>query len=221
MHTHVWKIMELLKTQKHAVEYFAINSNLVSKPALFDKLMLESKDVKGFHLYTSNESCGAQSEYIRDGMDWDLWKNNLQATIDSNNFDGINVMCTISALALEGLVDFLKECVAFKKMNSRKFPQFSLNILRFPNFQSPLILPLEMRLKFSENLAKFLDENQDYLNEMEMSQGRRLCVYLKQKHETNKDLEQNFKNYFKQYDKRRNKDFEETFPIIGDWYRGI
>ena len=111
--------------------------------------------------------------------------------------------------------------MAFKKINSRKFPQFSLNILRFPNFQSPLILPLEMRLKFSEELAKFLDENQDYLNEMEMSQGRRLCVYLKQKHETNKDLEQNFKNYFKQYDKRRNKDFEETFPMIGGWYRGI
>ena len=30
-----------------------------------------------------------------------------------------------------------------------------------------------------------------------------------------------FKAFYSQYDKRSGKDFEKTFPIIGEWYRGI
>ena len=34
-------------------------------------------------------------------------------------------------------------------------------------------------------------------------------------------LQKDFKVFYSQYDKRRGKDFEKTFPIIGEWYRGI
>ena len=30
-----------------------------------------------------------------------------------------------------------------------------------------------------------------------------------------------FKNYYLQYDKRRGKNFVETFPELGEWYNGI
>jgi hypothetical protein len=209
-----------LKNRKNVVEYFAVNSNLVSKPALFNRLIDESRGIKGFHLYTSNESCGDKSEYIRDGMQWDTWKQNLDTAISSDNFDGINVMCTISALALEGLVDFLKFCGDLKRNNDRKWPQFSLNILRFPNFQSPLVLPLDIRKKVSGQLEQFYKAYGDVLNEMEISNCKRLVTYLSQE-QLPEELQKNFKNYFIQYDKRRGKDFEKTFSIIGEWYSGI
>ena len=221
MHRHVWKMMHFLKNKPNVVEYFAVNSNLVAKPALFDRFLKEAKEIKGFHLYTSAESCDARSEYIRDGMDWNIWKTNLIRTIDTGCFDGVNVMCTVSALALEGLVDFLKFCVEIKKTNSKKMPQFSLNILRFPNFQSPLVLPLELRKKFSLQLEDFIKNNQEHLNEMEIGNCKRLVSYLNQEDTTHRHLAKNFKNYFKQYDKRRGKDFAKTFPIIGEWYSGI
>ena len=34
-------------------------------------------------------------------------------------------------------------------------------------------------------------------------------------------LQRDFKIFYSQYDKRRGKDFEKTFPIIGEWYRGL
>ena len=108
-----------------------------------------------------------------------------------------------------------------KKINSRKMPQFSLNILRFPNFQSPLVLPLALRKKFSLQLEDFIKNNQEYLNEMEKSNCKRLVSYLNQEDTIHQQLDKNFKNYFNQYDKRRVKDFEKTFPVIGEWYRGI
>ena len=34
-------------------------------------------------------------------------------------------------------------------------------------------------------------------------------------------LQKDFKIFYSQYDKRTGKNFEKTFPIIGEWYRGI
>jgi hypothetical protein len=104
---------------------------------------------------------------------------------------------------------------------------FTLNILRFPSFQSPLVLPNDLRDKFKQNIEGFLNKNKKYLEEMEINHTQRLIDYLdvvKTPHagaaEQNK-LQKDFKNFFMQYDKRRGKNFEKTFPIIGEWYRGI
>jgi hypothetical protein len=34
-------------------------------------------------------------------------------------------------------------------------------------------------------------------------------------------LRSDFKNFYKQYDTRRGKEFEKTFTRIGEWYRGL
>ena len=220
MHKHVWKMMHFLKNRPNVVEYFAVNSNLVAKPAVFERLLNEAKEINGFHLYTSNESCGGKSEYIRDGMDWEKWKTNLVQVLDSGHFSGVNVMCTISAIALEGIVEFLEYCIELKKQYNN-MPQFSLNVLRFPNFQSPLVLPQDLRKRFAKQLQQFFDNRSVYLNEMESSNVKRLVTYLEQDDDFHSQFAKQFKSYFNQYDKRRSKNFVESFPIIGEWYSGI
>ena len=66
-----------------------------------------------------------------------------------------------------------------------------------------------------------------FLEQMEVNHTQRLIDYLdvvKTPHagaaEQSK-LQQDFKSFYSQYDKRTGKDFEKTFPIIGEWYRGI
>jgi hypothetical protein len=34
-------------------------------------------------------------------------------------------------------------------------------------------------------------------------------------------LQRDFKNFYTQYDQRRNKNFAETFPALADWYNTI
>ena len=104
---------------------------------------------------------------------------------------------------------------------------FTLNILRFPSFQSPLVLPDDIRNRFKKNLEKFLVSNKQHLEEMEVNHTQRLIDYLdvvKTPHAgaaEKEKLQKDFKTFYSQYDKRRGKDFEKTFPIIGEWYRGL
>ena len=104
---------------------------------------------------------------------------------------------------------------------------FTLNILRFPSFQSPLVLPDDLRNTFKQNLEKFLRQFGSLLEEMETNQVQRLVDYLDVVKTPHKDsasvdkLRKDFKTFYTQYDKRRGKNFEKTFPIIGEWYRGL
>ena len=209
------------------VSYFAINTNLNSKQSLIDKLIDKAKTIEGLHIYSSNESIGNKAEYIRDGLDWKMWVENFEKVADSRAFSSMHSMCTIGALSLEGLVEYLDWCLEVKrKSGSRDAVTFTLNILRFPNFQSCLVLPLDLRQKFASDLSRWVttNRNSDLLHNMEIEQVERLIEYLQ--NETNQIPKRDqvvkwFKNYFTQYDKRRGKNFIETFPIIGEWYRGI
>ena len=227
MSKHTWKLLDLMSAGDSNVSYFAINTNLNSKQSLIDKLIDKAKTIEGLHIYSSNESVGNKAEYIRDGLDWKMWVENFEKVADSRAFSSMHSMCTIGALSLEGLVEYLDWCLEVKrKSGSRDAVTFTLNILRFPNFQSCLVLPLDLRQKFASDLSRWVttNRNSDLLHNMEIEQVERLIEYLQ--NETNQipkreQIVKWFKNYFTQYDKRRGKNFIETFPIIGEWYRGI
>ena len=79
----------------------------------------------------------------------------------------------------------------------------------------------------SFTFGQVLNNNEKFLEEMEVNHTQRLIDYLdvvKTPHagaaEQSK-LQKDFKAFYSQYDKRQGKDFEKTFPIIGEWYRGI
>ena len=104
---------------------------------------------------------------------------------------------------------------------------YTLNILRFPSFQSPLVLPDDLRNKFKGDIQKFLNNNAKHLEHMEVNQTQRLIDYLdvvKTPHagaaEQSK-LQKDFQSILQSIRQTIGKDFEKTFPIIGEWYRGI
>ena len=117
----------------------------------------------------------------------------------------------------------------FKKGWGRNSLTFTLNILRFPSFQSPVVMPFGIREECAVELEKFLThyEHSVYLHQMEVEHVKRLIEYLRKvstPHEGASSidkLEKDFKTFYEQYDVRRGKDFIETFPILEDWYRGI
>ena len=232
MSPSLWRLLDWFETQKHRVNpnmRLAINSNLVPKRELFVKFLNKVKHVPNLHIYTSNEATYEQSNYIRDGMDYVTWYTHFVNLPDIRPA-GIHNMCTVNALCLESLPEFLDEIVKAKQDFKRVYNvnvNYTLNILRFPSFQSPLVLPDDLRNKFKLDLVKFLNNNEKHLEQMEINQTQRLIDYLdvvKTPHagaaEQDK-LQKDFKAFYSQYDKRSGKDFEKTFPIIGEWYRGI
>jgi hypothetical protein len=132
-------------------------------------------------------------------------------------------MCTINALCLLSLREFLFNIVNLKREYGRDSINFSLNILRFPSFQSVLVLPLAMREQYADELSHAYEIMADdvFCHEFELNQLRRLVEYLRtpeQDPQALQVLQRDFKNFYQQYDQRRNKDFKYTFPQLADWY---
>lgn len=230
MSGHTWKLLEWFKENKRkSSTRLAINSNLGFEKSLLEKLLASAENTQ-LEIYTSNEAIGIHAEYIRDGLNWNQWVENSKFLLESNKLRGFNVMCTINSLCLESLPDFLDLMLEWK-LKYNGYPSFSLNIQRFPSFQSAIVLPLEIRLEYSQRLEQWLAKNKNakFVHDFEKNHVQRLIDYLRVievPHGEGFDRIQHqteYKMFYQQYDKRRNKSFEETFKnsLLIDWYENL
>ncbi len=227
MSGYTWQLIEWFKNnQGKSKTRLAINSNLGLTNDKIDEFAEIIHSLPHVEVYTSCESVGLQAEYIRDGLDYKQWLENVRFLIESNSVNSLHVMCTINALCLDSLPGFLDQLVELKEENGKDFPNFTLNILRFPSFQSPLVLPTEIKDQYRQNLLTWLDKNRDnkILHQHEVQHVQRLIDYLdvvKIPHSDAFDqasLNNDFKKFYAQYDQRRGKDFVKAFPALADWY---
>jgi organic radical activating enzyme len=220
------RLLDWFKNNRGASQTrLAINSNLCFDQSVLEELLDSTQGIE-LDLYTSNESLGAHAEYIRDGLAWQQWTDNMWFLMRSGRLRGLHVMCTINALCLESLPEFLTMLMEWKSQWGKNNPNFTLNILRFPSFQSPLVLPDDIRMKHRQRLVDWLNRFNDHvmLHEHEKNHVQRLIDYLdivKTPHSDAFDLpalHNDFKQFHQQYDQRRDKDFKTTFPQLADWY---
>lgn len=230
MSADLWRLFDWFKTNNSNPNMrLAVNSNLGGKDELIDRLIDASHSIPNFHLYTSCEAVGIQAEYIRDGLDWDQYIRNLDRVITEGKLAGLHMMCTINALCLESLPEFLDLMLKYKSRFSKDFPVFTLNIVRFPSFQSPLVLPLHKKQQHSSRLKQWLatNANNNLIHEMERNQVTRLIDYLVSVEKPHSEtfempkLHNDFKHFYAQYDRRRNKNFTEAFPGLTEWYSSL
>jgi hypothetical protein len=230
MSGELWKLIDWFKANKGKSQTrLAINSNLGMDRLRLFEFRDALKDIPHVEIYTSNEAHGTQAEYIRDGLDYDLWMHNVQELLEHDHIRAVHVMCTINALCLDSLDTFLDQLIKLKKVYGRERVNFTLNILRFPSFQSPLILPENHKSHYRNRLIMWLDQHrdQDYMHEHEINHTQRLIDYLdvvKTPHSEAFDMPKllnDFKQFHTQYDQRRNKNFTKTFPNLKEWYGSI
>ena len=226
---YTWQLFDWFNENKgKSKTRLAINSNLGINQKEIVRLLDATKNVD-LDLYTSNESMHGHAEYIRDGLEWNQWVSNLEYLLEGGQLRGLHCMCTINALCLESLDEFLDFLMHYKKIYGKDAINFSLNILRFPSFQSALVLPDDIREYYGKKLSTWMDKNKDseFLHEMEINQLQRLIDYLdivKTPHSDSFELpklRKDFKRFYEQYDQRRNKDFVSTFPSLADWYTSL
>ena len=229
MSADMWKLLDWFKDNHgKSNTRLAINSNLCPKPALMDRLIEASHHIKHFDVYTSAEAMWDHADYIRDGMNFKLWQSNVFRILDEGNLNALHVMCTVNALCLESLDTLIDWMVSLKEKYGRDYPNFTLNILRFPSFQSCVVLPIDIKHRAVDKLIHSAERYKSILHEHEYNQMYRLIDYLKEVDtphagaDTMEKLQQDFKHFYAQYDKRRDKNFANTFSEeMVAWYDGI
>jgi hypothetical protein len=223
MSAHTWQLIDWFKqNQGRSQTRLAINTNL-GKEVDVDRLLASTKGIE-LDIYTSCETITAQAEYIRDGLDWPAWVENIEK-IAKSGIRGLHMMCTINALCLPGLPAFITTMMMFKQSYGRDFPSMSFNILRFPSFQSAYVLPLALRLEYAHAIEQIVDQYRDHslMHEHEVNQLTRLINYLREP-VTGSELprmQNDFKQFYTQYDQRRGKNFTDTFPELKEFYEQI
>lgn len=227
-----WQFVDLMKQYPSPNLRMAVNSNLGLNEKTLDRLINITKElqVKEFDLYTSNESFGAHAEYIRDGLKYDLWKSNLVKFIENANFRQVVIMMTINSLCLFSITEFLDEMLELKKKYGTHRPIVDLNILRWPAFMSPLVLPEDVKYALHGKLSLWFmkHKNSEYFTIGEKAQIQRLIDYIEVVNRGHNTTEMDntlqyhdFKSFYTQYDIRRNKSFTDTFPELADWFNSL
>lgn len=222
-----WNLVEWFEKNESNVE-LAVNTNLGIKPDKLQRLIDLSHRTK-FSIFTSAESFGKHSEYIRDGMEWDQWVKNLELILEKGNFSYVHIMMTINALCL-GSFDKFHELVF--ELREKYGPKIflSYNILRFPSFQSITTLPKHIRAERHTHLSQWYETHKHKLFDYEKPGFERTLSYIleiESGHYRSDNLENrqhDFVSFYKQYDVRRKKSFHENFgdwPQLVEWFDAI
>lgn len=230
MSPDVWKLFDFFRDNPSDIR-LAINSNLGAKPDLIEKFVEKSHHVEHLALYTSCEATGLQAEYIRDGLNYDVWKQNVVNILENAKLNsGLHIMMTINSLCLFSITDLFDQILQWKEKYGSKKIIWSINLLRFPSFMSPLALPDHIKDSCRKDILSWQKQNEKnpLVHEIEQTGVQRLVDYLEtvdNPHSFVSGIEsrhRDFRSFYSQYDQRRAKNFHKTFPqIIVDWYDQI
>lgn len=222
-----------------------INTNLGVPDELIDKLIEKLKIiekrglVKELIIYTSCDTSGEQAEYVRHGLVYDKFVNNVDKLLSSSERISIVIMSTFNALSIPRYKELLRFGYDMKKKhnNKNRYWQPSLFIdssyLRYPLHQTVKLLPVKWIDKVNE-LAEYADglrfvnktdEEQWYPHHMgftdiEIDKIKRIADWMGDV-DSDEEITKNRKDFYKffsNHDKRRGTDFCKTFPELAEFY---
>ena len=235
MSKDTWKLLDYLIENPRKDLDIAINSNLCVTDVLIKKLILKINQLADVgvkvDVYTSLESTGKQAEYARDGLNYYTWIENVETVLKETN-STVAMMTTINILSLPSFLDFMMTVMDFRKLYNKSFDvnriPLSINIMHWPPHLQCTLLDKEYRTSIANTIEKVCEQWLKYYTKEkyarlyleEFDQIKRLCDYLRNT-DSATEHRADFVRYIHAYDKRRDKDFADTFPqyehLLGEW----
>jgi organic radical activating enzyme len=209
-----WKLLDECKGTNFN---FAINSNLIMDQVKLHQLIDSSKKFKTFDLYTSGEGYGAHGEFVRSGLDYKLWRNNLEQFAKDGSYRMIHVMMTISALSIWTITEFMTDMLDLRKQFGGHQFHMSLNLVRFPSFQNLNVLPDTLKTPEAEKIEEWM-KTATGLSPSEENQIIRVIEYLRKVDRSQEDSDSqeskitDLRNFTSEYARRKNVELSTVFP---------
>ena len=226
MSKDTFKVLDYIIANPNPKMELAINSNCVLPDKLFDKfiekikIIQDNKLVKKFTLFTSAEAYGKKAEYIRNGMDYEVWIDNCSKFLEEVPTAHFSIMSTYNALSITSYTEFLKDVLLLKLKCHNELRSIGIDIpyLDNPKWMSVRILPITY-IPMLQAQVEFMRKNhcagKGFQNH-EIDKLERIQYLIKE------DPEQvwlkDFVLFFDEHDQRRGTNFLETFPELADLY---
>jgi organic radical activating enzyme len=235
MSKDTWKVLDWIIENPNLNLELAINSNLYNDDKLIskfiEKLNLLKDKVKRLTVFTSIESVGEQAEYVRFGLNYKKWLENVNLVLEKTDVE-LGIMTTMNILSVAqttNLIDLIIQLRAkFNKSNDDTRIHVSFNILKWPLFLNVNLLPLE----YKKQLAKSIIDLGNYWTKFnngtvfskiyleELDQLNRFGEFMINPNNTEDytSLRKQFIEFVNEYDRRKNTNFSQTFPHLKEFY---
>lgn len=212
LHEETFKTFDKISKKKPKIEC-VIHTNLCQKSTIIDRFILAINELPNTRINISNESSGDIAEFIRDGMNYREWLNNVRRLVLETDAN-ISISTTITALSLLALDGLYTDIITLRKEYKIEKPYISINFATYPEFQSLACLSKSERQFYKEKYSRFFDNFKHSLLSIELSDVDRIIAMLDPSLEDRRHLEfrRDSDNFFDQYTKRRKK--EHNFSLL-------
>lgn len=238
MHKSTWRLFDTLREEPKPHLELNLNSNLGVKTAMVERLadnvndLLSNNRIKGFKVFSSMDTWGKRAEYLRTGLDVNLWEKNLDLFV-RKTASPITFMCTFNILSVTSYVSFLEKVLEWRSKYKDVYDNsktrkiiFDIPYLKEPLQYDMLILPKEEYLPYFDKILNFIKDNLDEndstkFSDLEYERFRRVRDYFATKSYSEERIlegRKDFYNWFTEYDNRRNVNFLETFPEMTKFF---
>ncbi len=217
LNKNTYKLFDDLQKDPQPHLTLEINSNLSVPTETIIKALAQLRQlrkngcVKDVLIHTSCDAHGKQAEYIREGMNYDHWL--IHCKMVRRTGISLHIMVTANMLSIDTMLTFMSDVYRLK--HEFKGVTYGISILHSPKFLNVLNLPKDdyWTNKFKE-LDKFIKEHK-LTDVNEFNYSERLKNYFLEntwnKTETKK-MRKDAVKFLKEIDRRRNKNFTNTFP---------
>jgi pyruvate-formate lyase-activating enzyme/uncharacterized protein YeeX (DUF496 family) len=209
---------------------FWIVTNMNTPPNYLEKFfkyLPKMTEVFDVEILVSMESVGKRAEYIRNGVHWDKFINNIDKLLSRKdlNFE-FGFILSLNVLNVSNLREFIEFAENLYFMHNKPVA-LKHNIISFPDWQSPFIL--------TPDFADYIDECIDYMKVRTdimpvvsdyFGRWDQYIIFLETLSNSirtgtgDKTKERKkFVEWFKTYDHRRNINLLETFPEYENFYK--
>jgi hypothetical protein len=237
LQSSTWRLLETLDNSPIPHLGLNINSNLGVKPILVDRFvnyvtnLTSNNKIREFKLFTSIDTWGTQAEYIRTGLNLELWERNFHEYMTKTT-SPITFMITFNILTVTNFKSLLEKILEWRKQyhspTDNRFRRIGFDT---PHLKEPLqydmnILPKEEFMPYMFDSLEFMKNNLDDTDYTKFSQDEinkfsRVVKYMETTvYPDDKLIEgrKDFYNWFTEYDRRRGTNFKETFPSLVNFY---
>jgi len=194
------------------------------------KDLLKNK-IKQVKLFTSVDTWGPRAEYIRDGLDIDVFEQNLDYFLTRTDAP-VTFMITFNIFSVTTFNLLLEKILEWRKkyndINSGRWQRihFDTPYLKEPLQYDMNILPKDTYVPYMESHLQFIKDNVDdtskhAFSSMEYEKFRRVVDYMKTTtYNDSRTLDGriDFWNFFNEQDRRRGNSFVQTFPEMKDFF---
>ena len=232
-----WKLLDDLEVNPLPNLELNINSNMGVKPVLISRLtqkvnsLVAQGKIRDFKLFTSMDTWGKPAEYIRTGLDTQIWEENLNTYLLETNLP-VTFMVTFSVLTVTNFQSLLEKMLEWRaKYNGNDQKKWQRVRFDTPFLKEPLqydmnILPKEEFMPYMYNHLQYIkdnlnDKDRTKFSELEYEKFLRVVKYMETTNYTPERIEEgrkDFANWFTEYDRRRGTDFTSTFPALANFY---